>query len=62
VAPERRGIRSLSSTSEKVKGAQRTESAVANTNTPSGVTAYQWPIYDADGALLGYVPLYGSAW
>jgi hypothetical protein len=34
----------------------------ANTNTPSGATARQWPLYDEDGNLIGYVPVYGSAW
>jgi hypothetical protein len=34
----------------------------ANTNTPSGATAYQWPLYDESGSLLGYIPVYGSAW
>lgn len=34
----------------------------ANTNTPSGATARQMPIYDTAGVLLGYIPIYGSAW
>lgn len=33
-----------------------------NTNTPSGATAYAWPVYDEAGALKGYVPVYGAAW
>ena len=33
-----------------------------NTNTPSGATAHQLPIYDEGGTLLGYIPVYGSAW
>lgn len=40
----------------------RVANAAANTNTPSGATAYQWPVYDAGGVLIGYVPVYGSAW
>jgi hypothetical protein len=36
--------------------------ASANTNTPSGATAYQMPWYDASNNLLGYVPVYGAAW
>jgi hypothetical protein len=37
--------------------------SAANTNTPSGATARQLPFYAADGtALLGYIPIYGSAW
>lgn len=36
--------------------------ASANTNTPSGATAYQMPWYDASNNLLGYIPVYGSAW
>jgi hypothetical protein len=43
-------------------GQQKTNQATANTNTPSGATAYQLPIYNASGSLLGYVPIYGSAW
>lgn len=39
-----------------------TNQASANTATPSGATAYQLPIYNAAGALLGYIPVYGSAW
>lgn len=40
----------------------RTSKATANTNTPSGATAYQLAIYNAAGTLLGYIPIYGSAW
>lgn len=36
--------------------------AAANTNTPSGATAYAHPIYNATGTLLGYFPIYASAW
>lgn len=39
-----------------------TGDATANTNTPSGATAYKFPIYDQTGTLLGYIPVYGSAW
>lgn len=34
----------------------------ADTNTPSGATAYKLPIYNTTGTLLGYVPIYASAW
>lgn len=34
----------------------------ANTNTPSGVTAYAMPIYDSAGTLKGYIPVYAAAW
>lgn len=43
-------------------GPTQSNQPAANTNTPSGATARQWPIYDLSGALLGYVPVYGSAW
>lgn len=43
-------------------GQLRTNQTAANTNTPSGATAYQLPIYNESGTLLGYVPVYGSAW
>jgi hypothetical protein len=43
-------------------GQIRTNQTSANTNSPSGATAYKLPIYDAAGSLLGYVPVYGSAW
>lgn len=36
--------------------------SAANTNTPSGATAHQLPIYDASGTLLGYIPIYAAAW
>lgn len=36
--------------------------AITNTNTPSGATAKALPIYDASGTLLGYVPVYASTW
>jgi len=36
--------------------------SAANTNTPSGATAHQLPIYNEAGTLLGYIPIYGSAW
>lgn len=39
-----------------------TSSTASNTNTPSGATARQLPIYDVSGTLLGYIPIYGSAW
>ena len=39
-----------------------TNQDAANTNTPSGATAHQLPIYDEGGVLLGYIPIYGSAW
>lgn len=34
----------------------------ANTNTPSGATAHAVPIFNYDGSLLGYIPVYGSTW
>ena len=43
-------------------GSIRTANTAVNTNTPTGATARQLPIYDAAGSLLGYVPIYGSAW
>ena len=43
-------------------GQLRTNQAAENTATPSGATAYQLPIYNAAGTLLGYIPVYGSAW
>ena len=43
-------------------GKLRTNQATANTNTPSGATAKKLPIYDASGTLLGYIPIYASAW
>jgi len=43
-------------------GKLKTNQAAANTHTPSGATAKQLPIYDAAGFLLGYIPIYGSAW
>ena len=43
-------------------GQVKTNQTAVNTNTPSGATARQWPIYDVAGTLLGYVPLYAAAW
>jgi hypothetical protein len=43
-------------------GKVRIANTTANTATPSGATARQWPIYDATGTLLGYVPVYAAAW
>lgn len=43
-------------------GKIKTNQATANTNPPSGATAKKLAIYDTAGALLGYVPVYGSAW
>lgn len=43
-------------------GQIRTNQTAANTNTPSGATARQLPLYDAAGSLLGYVPVYASPW
>jgi len=34
----------------------------ANTNTPSGATARAMPVYDANGSLLGYIPIYAAQW
>ena len=39
-----------------------TNQCAPNTNTPSGATAYQLPIYNISGTLLGYIPVYGSTW
>lgn len=43
-------------------GQIKTAQTAANTNTPSGATARQLPLYNESGTLLGYVPVYGSAW
>ena len=43
-------------------GQIKTNQDAANTNTPSGATAHQLPIYNESGTLLGYIPIYGSAW
>jgi hypothetical protein len=40
----------------------RSDGLTANTNIPAGATAYQLPIYDKGGTILGYIPVYGSAW
>lgn len=39
-----------------------TNQATADTNTPSGATAYKLPIYNSSHTLLGYIPIYASAW
>jgi len=39
-----------------------TNQGAININTPAGATAYQLPIYDDTGLLLGYIPIYGAAW
>jgi hypothetical protein len=36
--------------------------AVTNTNTPSGATAKALPVYDVAGSLLGYIAVYASQW
>jgi hypothetical protein len=46
----------------KSDGSICTNQRSANTNTPSGATAYQLPVYDEDGNNVGYIPVYGSAW
>ena len=38
------------------------DQTAVNTNTPSGATARQFPVYNEAGALLGYIPIYGSPW
>ena len=43
-------------------GLTETDQLAVNTNTPSGATAYQWPVYNKAGALAGYVPVYNGAW
>jgi hypothetical protein len=43
-------------------GKIRTNQAAANVATPAGATAYQLPIYNASGTLLGYIPVYAAAW
>lgn len=35
---------------------------VTNTNTPSGATAKAIQVFDASGASIGYIPVYGSTW
>jgi hypothetical protein len=46
----------------EARGRIRTNQDTANTNTQSGATAHQLPIYNESGTLLGYIPVYGSAW
>lgn len=46
----------------RVGGKLRTAQAASNPNTPSGPTAYQWPLYKPNGELLGYVPVYTAPW
>lgn len=36
--------------------------AVANTNTPAGATAHALEIFDENGTLLGYIPIYSAQW
>lgn len=43
-------------------GQTSTDQLAVNTNTPAAATAYQWPIYNKDGSLAGYVPVYKNAW
>lgn len=43
-------------------GSILTNQATSNTNTPSGATAYKLAIYNTGGTLLGYAPIYASAW
>jgi hypothetical protein len=43
-------------------GQPRFAAATVNTNTPSGATAYKLPVYNESGTLIGYVPVYSSAW
>lgn len=43
-------------------GQIRTAQSSSNTNTPSGQTAHQLPIYNGSGVLLGYIPVYESVW
>lgn len=43
-------------------GQIQTNQTATNTNTPAGATAHQLPIYNGAGTLLGYIPVYGSAW
>lgn len=43
-------------------GRIKTNQAATNTHVPSGATAKQLPVYDTAGTLLGYIPIYGSAW
>ena len=46
----------------KAEGGIGIPNSAANTNTPSGATAHQLPIYDETGSLLGYIPIYAAAW
>lgn len=39
-----------------------TNAMVTNTNTPSGATSRAMPIYDENGILRGYIPVYASQW
>lgn len=34
----------------------------ANTATPTGATAFQLPVHDAEGTVIGYAPVYAAAW
>jgi hypothetical protein len=34
--------------------------AVANTNTPSGATAFDMAVYDSKGRRIGYIPVYND--
>lgn len=40
----------------------KTASLVVNANTPTGETAYQLAVKDETDTIVGYIPLYGSAW
>lgn len=40
----------------------QTDSAIINTNTPAGTTAYALELKDESGVTLGYLPVYGSLW
>lgn len=43
-------------------GEIKTASLVANGNTPAGATSYQLAVKDETDTIVGYIPLYGSAW
>ena len=55
-------IAGAESFSVEARGRIRTNQDTANTNTPSGATAAQMPIYNESGTLIGYIPIYASAW
>tara|TARA_R100001143_G_C3360997_1_gene135670 strand:+ start:4226 stop:5626 length:1401 start_codon:yes stop_codon:yes gene_type:complete len=58
----RDGVGGPESFGVEARGRLRTNQASTNTNTPSGATSNELPLYDETGALIGYIPIYGSQW